>query len=125
MKESLENVGRFDPDRARTRFVETFKSTDTVKIVHNDEIVAFYMLTTMDKHFWLNHLYIKPDFQGYGIGSRIMAAIFVKSKEQVLPVKLCALKESKANIFYKNHGFVETHSDEWDHYYTRAETIGN
>ncbi len=120
MKESLESIGRFDPERARSRFVKTFKPADTIKISNNDEIIAFYMLTSKNDHLWLNHIYIKPGFQGHGIGSRILAAIFTKSQEQGLPVKLCALKGSRANAFYKNHGFVETHSDEWDHYYIRS-----
>ncbi len=120
MKESLENIGRFDPERARKRFAETFAPDKITKIIRGADTIGFYMLSPKEDHLWLDHFYIKPEFQGCGTGSKVMTRIIKQARELSLPLKLCALKESKANNFYKNHGFTVTHSEEWDNYYIRA-----
>ncbi|MFD2207845.1 GNAT family N-acetyltransferase [Kiloniella antarctica] len=117
MKTSLENLGRFDLDRARSRFTETFVPEHTTNIMTGKDIIGFYVLKYRENHLWLDHLYIKPGFQGTGVGTEVLSDILSKAKNQGVSVKLCALKESKANDFYKSHGFVLTHSEEWDNYY--------
>ena len=119
MKESLEKIGRFDLDRARTRFVKVFAPDKITKIIFDNDTIGFYMLSPKENHLWLDHLYIKPEFQGCGVGSKVMSTIFKIAKKQGLPIKLQALKESKSNGFYKNFGFIPTHSEEWDNFYIR------
>ncbi|WP_085908653.1 GNAT family N-acetyltransferase [Kiloniella majae] len=119
MKESLENIGRFNPERARERFASNFAPEKTTLILKENEIIGFYVLFAKDDYLWLDHLYIDPTVQSSGVGAKAMMQIVDKSSEKKLPVKLCALKESRANNFYKKHGFKLTHSEEWDNYYTR------
>lgn len=100
MKESLENVGRFDPERARERFANKFTADKTTLVLQDDEIIGFYVLLERENYLWLDHLYIDPATQGGGVGSSVMNKIIKISRSKKLPLKLCALKESKANNFY-------------------------
>ncbi|KKJ76576.1 hypothetical protein WH95_12270 [Kiloniella litopenaei] len=120
MKESLTNVGRFDPERARERFASKFQPERTTLVLRRKQIIGFYVLFAKDDHLWLDHLYIDPTTQGSGVGSAVMKKIVDISCREKLPIKLCALKESRANNFYQKHRFKHTHSEDWDHYYTRS-----
>ena len=117
MRESLEALGRFDPQRARERFLKGFEPEQTYKLISGVMPVGFYVLRDRPDHIWLDHLYIHPKAQRGGIGakavSQIKAYAFAKGK----PVRLGALKQSKANTFYQRHGFQHTHSEEFDNYY--------
>ncbi|WP_216825391.1 GNAT family N-acetyltransferase [Kiloniella sp. EL199] len=82
MKESLENIGRFDSERARKRFTSRFKPEKTTLILRDDEVIGFYVLFAIDNHLWLDHLYIDPDIQNNGVGSAVMTQIIDMSCEK-------------------------------------------
>jgi len=117
MKDSLQAIGRFDPSRARERFLSNFEPEKTHCLFDGGQLLGFYVLIPKRSHLFLDHLYIHPDYQGRGAGSQILGKIKEVSKSSGLPVRLGALKQSKSNNFYKNHGFVMTHQEEWDNYY--------
>jgi GNAT superfamily N-acetyltransferase len=106
MKESLENIGRFDPDRARSRFLEKFLSEDTRKVLLNGELIGFYVLKNKGDHFYLDHLYFAPKFQSAGVGGSVLSSIKEQAKASNLPIRLGALKNSRSNNFYKKTGFA-------------------
>lgn len=117
MRPSLEKVGRFDPDRARERFVKNFNISNTFKIVKNDFLVGFYVIINKIDHLWLDHLYINPTYQGNGLGTRVINLIKEQSTSQQKNLQLGALKESPANSFYIKHGFNQIKIEEWDNIY--------
>ncbi|WLQ14452.1 GNAT family N-acetyltransferase [Hahella aquimaris] len=117
MKPSLEAVGRFDENRVRSRFLDTFVPEETFKIMENGELAGFFVLRNKQDHLYLDHLYIRPDFQNRSIGGKVLAEVKREAANKGLPVKLCALRDSKANDFYQKHGFVKTHEGEFDIYY--------
>lgn len=117
MRESLEAVGRFDPDRARARFLNSFDPKTTTKIFIEDELTGFFVVKICPDHILLDHLYIALRQQGGGIGSKVMEKVKSLADDASLPIKLCALKNSPSNAFYLRHGFKLTHSDELDCYY--------
>jgi len=117
MKPSLEAVGRFDPIRARERFLSSFNSVNTTKIMHESELVGFMVVLEKGDHIWLDHLYIEPDCQGRALGTHALDRVKVEALKQNLPIRLCALKESASNRFYQAQGFVFQHEEQWDNYY--------
>jgi GNAT superfamily N-acetyltransferase len=117
MKESLEYVGRFDPIRARNRFLETFCCADTKKISISGEIVGFYVVKNNEDHVYLDHLYFYPKYQNLGLGGSVLATIKNYAQLKNKPIRLGALRKSRSNDFYKKHGFSFTHEEEWDIYY--------
>jgi len=124
MRESLERVGRFDPDRARERLRQTFTPAHTRMIYANGERVGFYALRPISDWVSLDHLYVMPAFQRRGIGTEVVRMILAEADRQTLPVKVGALKESASNRFYQRHGFVCTGVSEWDVYYERLPASG-
>ena len=117
MKDSLQAIGRYDPLRARARFLTRFEPANTICIYSGDRLVGFYVLNLKVDHLYLNHLYIHPKHQGDGAGAHVIKIIKDVALSAGLPVRLGALKQSESNNFYLKHGFVLTHHEEWDNYY--------
>lgn len=120
MKPSLEKLGRYDPQRVRKRFLDTFVASDTWKIEIDGEIAGFFVLRDKNDHFYLDHLYIHPIFQNKKLGSVVIEYIIKITQTRQLSIRLGALKESPSNRFYLNHGFTKIGEDEFDIYYERA-----
>ncbi len=119
MKESLERLGRFDPRRAKERFISSFEPENTKYIVLNGYIVGFVVVKLKSNEILLDHLYIKPEHQNKGIGEAVLQTVFSEANLKLLPVTVGALRESASNRFYERHGFVKTGESEWDIYYVR------
>mgnify|MGYP006371814185 CR=1 FL=1 len=119
MKESLEAVGRFDPVRAKNRFLENFDPLSTREILIRNERVGFIVVKKVGDYLCLDHLYIDPQHQSKGIGTAVLQQIFEDADSSHKAIKLGALKQSRSNDFYKRHGFVFSESGEWDNYYLR------
>jgi GNAT superfamily N-acetyltransferase len=119
MRESLERVGRFDPVRARERFLSGFEARNTRYIEVSGEKVGFVVVKHQHNELLLDHLYVRPTAQGSGIGSAVLARIFKEADVAGLPIRVGALKGSASNRFYTRHGFQFIESSEFDNYYVR------
>ncbi|MBT2373212.1 GNAT family N-acetyltransferase [Pseudomonas fluorescens] len=119
MRESLERVGRFDPVRARERFLSGFEAHNTRYIEVSGDRVGFVVVKHHSNELVLDHLYVRPSAQGSGIGSAVLAQICKAADVAALPIKVGALKESASNRFYTRHGFQFVESSEFDNYYVR------
>ena len=119
MRESLERVGRFDPVRARERFLSGFEAHNTRYIEVSGERVGFVVVKHHPNELVLEHLYVRPSAQGSGIGSAVLTQIFEAADAAALPITVGALKESASNRFYTRHGFQFVESSEFDNYYVR------
>jgi len=118
MRPSLEAIGRFDPDRARKRFLDTYDPRDTQIVRDGNDLIGFYVVRTHHDHLYLDHVYIHPTHQGRGLGRNIVCSIQDQAREMGLPMRLMALRGSRANDFYLSCGFVLEQSDDLDNYYT-------
>lgn len=119
MKESLERIGRFNPQRARERFISSFEPKHTKYIALNSSIVGFVVVKFEESEILLDHLYINPEHQSKGIGAVVLQSIFSEANLKSLPVTVGALRESASNRFYQRHGFIKSGESEWDIYYVR------
>jgi len=117
MRPSLEALNRFDPARARDRFLSTFEESDTFILSLGGEVAGFYVLRTYPEYFYLDHFYIKNQFQGKGIGSIVMKGLKAQASASAKPIWLIALKESPANTFYLSQGFVFEREEGVDRHY--------
>jgi GNAT superfamily N-acetyltransferase len=120
MRDSLERLGRFDPERARQRLRDNWTPAHTWVFSVEGRRAGFYSLRPFDGGLRLDHLYVLPDFQNLGLGSRVMRRIAAQADEAGLAVHLGALRDSQSNVFYQRHGYVKTSEDDWDIYYVRA-----
>jgi GNAT superfamily N-acetyltransferase len=119
MRESLDELGRFDPQRARERLSRGFSAAQTRHIVADGERVGFVVVIPRAEDLLLDHLYIHPQAQGRGIGSLVLAQVLAEADALNRPVSLTSLKHSAANRFYQRHGFVLWDESEWDMHYWR------
>ena len=120
MRPSLEGIGRFDPERARSRLVDGFSPEHTREIWQGPTRVGFFVLKPGPDHLLLEHLYIRPSHQGRGIGGAVLRAVFAQADAAGLDVRVGALRDSDANRFYARHGFVLVGRTEFDNHYVRT-----
>jgi GrpB-like predicted nucleotidyltransferase (UPF0157 family)/ribosomal protein S18 acetylase RimI-like enzyme len=123
MRESLERMGRFDPQRARARLADGFAPDCTRHIQFDGARVGFVTVELRAGELCLDHLYIRPEYQGLGIGAEILAIVFAEADQRALPVRVGALRGSGSNRFYARHGFTLVAETEWDVSYVRAPKI--
>ncbi len=119
MRDSLERLGRFDPARARARFLEGFEPAHTRHVVVDGERVGFVVVKPDGDDLMLDHLYVLPAHQGRGVGAAVLADVLARADARHARVRLGALRGSDANRFYRRHGFVQVDESEWDIHYAR------
>ncbi len=119
MREHLERIGRFDPDRARARFAAGFAPTDMKLIQIQDRFAGCVSLGAGTGGLELAHFYLHPDFQGRGLGSAVLEMLLTGTGAACVTVRLSVLKQSPARRFYERHGFVLEREGEWDDFLVR------
>ncbi|MCP1573966.1 hypothetical protein RB25_26020 [Herbaspirillum rubrisubalbicans] len=117
MRESLERVGRFDAQRVRERFTSTFTPETSYFIMIDGHAVGFFSLDRHHDAHVLRHFYILSQYQRRGIGAQVLKRVLADASRKGCPVKLTALRESDANRFYLNNGFLQVGEEEWDIFY--------
>ncbi|ROM18989.1 GNAT family N-acetyltransferase [Pseudomonas protegens] len=119
MRESLERLGRFDPQRARERFAASFAAERCHFILSDGQPAGFIQSQSHGDHLRLQHLYVLPQFQGRGLGAKALEQLLERSANEQLPIHLDALRGSDSNRFYRRLGFVQVGESEWDIHYVR------
>jgi GNAT superfamily N-acetyltransferase len=119
MRESLERLGRFDPRRARERFLSSFDPSLCRFIVADGVRAGFIQIRPQQDHWLLEHLYILPDHQGKGVGAAVLCGVLKDADAHYAEIRVGALRGSDSNRFYQRHGFVRVSEAEWDIYYVR------
>jgi GNAT superfamily N-acetyltransferase len=122
MRESLERIGRFDPQRARERFLSNFVPKFTRHILVDGSRAGVVVVKPDDDGLVLDHLYIDPHYQGRGVGAAVLAEVFAEADRQGKALRVAALRGSDSNRFYIRHGFALVRQAEWDNYYVRSST---
>ena len=125
MRHSLESIGRFDPVRARDRFLSSFVPKFTRHIVLNGERVGFVVVRPENRELLLDHLYIRPTHQGMGVGTFVLHQVFDEADAAGAVIRVGALRGSDSNRFYLRHGFVLVSEEEFDNYYVRPRVDGS
>lgn len=110
LRESLERLGRFNPEVARARLKSQFRPEWMQHLVVDGERVGYFTVEPREGELRLHHLYLRPAAQGQGVGAWVLDQI----KSQGLPITLAALRESRANDFYRRHGFQVVEEQDFD-----------
>ena len=78
-----------------------------------EDLVGFVHITLEDQEATLHRIYIDPDYQGQGIGSRLYEKAEEEIREYADKVKLEVFAENrKGNNFYEKEGFKEEKTEE-------------
>ncbi|MGF7169126.1 GNAT superfamily N-acetyltransferase [Sphingobium xanthum] len=113
----MEAIGRFDPRRARARFLVGFVPKNTIVLHFGSDLVGFYVVRCEAEALFLDHLYVADSYQGRGFGRGIISAVQQDARRLPLPVRLTALKGSPANQFYRRCDFALVGEEEFDNHY--------
>lgn len=119
MRESLERLGRFDPERAAARLRDNFDVACTRHIERDGERVGFVVVRPVAEGLLLDHLYVLPRFQNFGAGAAALEVVMEEADQSGQALRLSALKHSPSNRFYLRHGFTVSGESEWDIHYLR------
>ena len=106
--------GPWDEAVQRKRFDEVTRAADHAVIEMDGTPVGCLCLKTAPAEFRLNRLFILPEFQNRGFGTRVLREVLALADEQRLPVRLRVLRVNPARRLYERHGFAvvgenETH----------------
>lgn len=112
MRPDLERLGRFDPARVRTRFLDAYAPKDTRVIDVAATVVGLVALREEPDARWIEHFYLEPSAQGQGIGGAVLRALM--SEAGTTPFRLNVLQGSPARRLYERHGFTVYAEDDVD-----------
>lgn len=110
LRESLERLGRFDPAIARARLRAQFRPEWMSHLVVGGQRVGYFTVEPREGGLRLHHLYLRPAAQGQGIGAWALARLQAQGR----PITLAALRHSRANAFYRRHGFRVVEEQDFD-----------
>ena len=119
MREHLERVFRYEPERARRFFRAAFDEPGMRLIRVGGERAGCVAFRPGDEAIQLDSFYLARRFQNLGLGAVILDALLAEGDALGKPVRLGVLIGSKADRFYLRHGFVKVREDEIEGYYER------
>lgn len=123
MRESLERVGRYTPERSRARLLTQFVPAHMHHLIApgGERMGFFTVLPVRRGVLRLEHLFLLPVWQCKGIGAAVLAQVQARARAENALLQLSALQGSHANRFYLRHGFVPTGEEGVEiHYEWRA-----
>jgi N-acetylglutamate synthase-like GNAT family acetyltransferase len=119
MRESLERLGRFDPQRARERLRAGFDPLTLRRVLLDGQPVGCVALKPEADAWRVDQFYLRPATQGRGVGSAVMRRLIGEATAAGQPLRVAVLRLSDANRFYQRHGFVQVSADQLDIEYLR------
>jgi GNAT superfamily N-acetyltransferase len=106
--------GKWEDEAQRKRFDEVTRAADHSILELDGEPIGCLCVKQSDTEVRLIRLFILPEFQRRGLGTRILEEVLASANELGLPVSLRVLRVNPARRLYERHGFVvaaenETH----------------
>jgi GNAT superfamily N-acetyltransferase len=120
MREHLERVFRYEPERARRVFRDSFDEPGMRLILLDEERVGCVGFRIGESEIKLDSFYLAKRLHNSGLGTRILKVLLAEADAKGLPVRLEVLRGSPADRFYLRHGFVKVGEDEIEAEYERA-----
>jgi GNAT superfamily N-acetyltransferase len=119
MREHLERVFRYKPERARRIFREHFDEPGLRLILVDDERAGCVGFRISEGEIKIDSFYLDRRYQNRGLGATILKVLLAEADAQDLPVRLEVLRGSPADRFYERHGFGKLDEDDVEAHYER------
>jgi N-acetylglutamate synthase-like GNAT family acetyltransferase len=104
MREHLERLGRFDPERRRARMRQHLEAGSLHLIERDGAAIGCLGLYPRAGNMELHSFFIEPALQGRGLGAAVFAAL--RARHPGLGWWIEVLKESPARRFWERQGFA-------------------
>jgi len=113
MKRHAEAVGRkWSVTKMRDKCAHDAADAGTRIIQLEGHDVGAFLFCRREHDFWLDGLYLLPQAQRLGIGSRLVESAKAEALGAGLGIELVVMKANPARAFWERHGFVVTGDDE-------------
>jgi GNAT superfamily N-acetyltransferase len=119
LHESLDRLGRYDPQRVRARFLDGFRVAGTSVVELGGQPVGCLALRPEPGATWLEHFYLAPTVQGRGVGAALLTLLTARADTLGEVLRLTVLRLSAAQRLYARHGFIVDDADDVDVYMSR------
>ncbi|GKU79952.1 GNAT family N-acetyltransferase [Paenibacillus sp. L3-i20] len=116
LRNDLTRLGRFDEEKVRQRFRNSFDSVYTWIIESDSSFVGCVALKPTLDGYLLEHFYIHPNYQGEGVGSHVLKRLLEQNDVKGKRVTLNVLQGSSARRLYERFGFKVESEDLIDVY---------
>lgn len=113
LRPHLEKLGRWNPERARERFLGGYRPENTRVILVDGSAVGLIAVRVEADAVWIENFYLDAAIQGQGIGGEILRSVLAQPHGG-LPFRLNVLQQSAAARLYERHGFSVESFDEVD-----------
>lgn len=113
MKRHAEAVGRkWSVAKMRDKCAHDAADAGTRIVRLDGDDVGAFLFYRREQDFWLDGLYLLPQAQRLGIGSRLVTSARCQAVDAGLAIRLVVMKANPARAFWERHGFVVTGDDE-------------
>ncbi|MBP1963258.1 GNAT family N-acetyltransferase [Paenibacillus aceris] len=116
LRNDLTRLGRYDEEKVRQRFRNSFEAAYTWIIESDSSFVGCVALKPALDGYLLEHFYIYPNYQGKGIGSHVLKILLEQNEIKGKRVTLNVLQGSSAQRLYERFGFKVERQDLIDVY---------
>lgn len=104
----VRQFGNWDEKAQDDFFNSAWKGSKHEIIYTNGKPCGYFSMDESDDSITLHELVLLPEFQGQGIGSKILNEVIEIAKAKNIPARLQVLKENKAAELYRKLGFKQT-----------------
>ena len=112
MREHLDRLGRFDPDRRRARMRAAFDGGGMQVLAAEDGTAGCIGVEPGAEVVELHSLYLEPARQGRGFGAAVVAHVLAQHPGRAFRIEV--LKQSPARRFWERQGFVLVDEQPYD-----------
>jgi len=98
--------GRFDAAAMRENAAKMIASGSYAILVHGDEDMGVLHVERDPGDIWLGQLFILPEYQGQGIGTRLLRELKSEAAQARKPLRLRVLTVNPAKQLYEREGFA-------------------
>jgi len=120
MRWAIERLFGWDQAHQEASFAGWFHPGEISIIVADGVDVGWIQQREDAGAIFLGSIYVKPEMQGRGIGTRVLQMFLDLGRQRSQPVTLAVMKINPAAELYKRLGFRITHEDE-QKFHMRAE----
>jgi GNAT superfamily N-acetyltransferase len=125
MKRYLEQTwGRWDEDWQKEQFQDSLREFPHRIIEWQGQPIGILALQKFPHWIMLNRIFLLPQAQKRGLGTRIIGEILKSASAEGLPVRLRVLKVNPARRLYERLGFAVT-EETATHYFMEARPSDN
>lgn len=117
LRADLDRVGRFDPDRRRSRMRAGFDPATLSAVECDGRLVGCIAAIPAVDHVEIHSFYLEPAVQGRGLGAAVFGA--VAARHPGLPLRIEVLKGAAVHRFWEKQGFMRTGEQAFDWLYER------